>query len=68
MYFISFVLNFTITNTVVGSILYYTPEIWGFTKRKEIESIHVEFDKTIIKFNLNTCIPAVYFELGRYPL
>lgn len=52
----------------VGSILNYAAEIWGYTKSKEIERIHLKFCKRILNVRLNTCTAGVYGELGRYPL
>jgi hypothetical protein len=52
----------------VGSILNYASEIWGYTKSKEIERIHLKFCKRLLQVKLNTCNAAVYGELGRYPL
>ena len=50
----------------VGSILGYSSEIWGFSKSKEIERIHLKFCKRILKVKSNTCTIGVYGELGRY--
>ena len=52
----------------VGSILGYGSEIWGYTKSKELERIHLKFCKRLLKVKTNTCSAAVYGELGRYPL
>ena len=52
----------------VGSILNYSSEIWGFSKSKEIERVHLKFCKRILKVRLNACNNQVYGELGRYPL
>ena len=52
----------------VGSILSYGSEIWGYTKSKEIERIHLKFCKRLLNVPTNTCTAAVYGELGRYPL
>ncbi|XP_052255506.1 uncharacterized protein LOC127861165 [Dreissena polymorpha] len=52
----------------VGSILNYASEIWGFTKSKEIERIHLKFCKRMLQVRLNSCNACVYGELGRYPL
>ena len=52
----------------VGRILNYSSEIWGFSKSKEIERVHLKFCKRILKVRLNACNNQVYRELGRYPL
>ena len=52
----------------VGSILSYASEIWGYSKSKEIERIHLKFCKQILKVRNTTSSMAVYGELGRYPL
>ena len=52
----------------VGSILLYASEIWGFSKSKEIERVHLKFCKHLLNVRLNTCTAGVYGELGRYPL
>ena len=43
-------------------------EIWGFSKSKEIERIHMKFCKRILGVKSSTCNMAIYGELGRYPL
>lgn len=52
----------------VGSILSYGSEVWGFSKSKEIERIHLKFCKRILKVKLSTSNAGIYGELGRYPL
>jgi hypothetical protein len=52
----------------VGSTLSYASEIWGFTKSKEIERVHLRFCKNILKVKLSTSNDGVYGELCRYPL
>ena len=52
----------------VGSILSYASQIWGYSKSKEIERIHLKFCKHILKVRNSTSTMAVYGELGRYPL
>jgi hypothetical protein len=42
--------------------------IWGFTKSKEIERLHLKFCKKILNVKVNSCNVAVYGELARYPL
>jgi hypothetical protein len=52
----------------VAPILYYASELWGYTKSKEIERIHLKFCKRLLNVRKNTCTASVYGELGRYPL
>ena len=55
-------------DSFVGSILSYGAEIFGFSKSKEMERIHLKFCKSILNVRKSTCNAAVYAELGRYPL
>ena len=52
----------------VGSIFGYASEIWGYTKSKEIERIHLKFCKRRLNVKLSCSNASVYGELGRYPL
>ena len=52
----------------VGSILSYSCEVWGYTKSKQLERIHLKFCKNILNVKLSTSNVGVYGELGRYPL
>ena len=51
----------------VGSILSYSSEVWGYTKSKEIERVHLKYCKCILNI-MNSCSIGVYGELARYPL
>ena len=55
-------------DTFVGSILNYSCEIWGESKSKVIERLHLKLCKRLLEVKSNTCNAAVYGELGRYPL
>ena len=55
-------------DSFVGSILNYAAEISGFSKSKDIERIHLQFCKSILKVRKSTINATVYAELGRYPL
>jgi hypothetical protein len=55
-------------DSFVGSTLGYACEIWGFSKSKEIERIHLKFCKRLLGVRKNTCTVGVYGEVGRYPL
>jgi hypothetical protein len=52
----------------VGSTLNYACEIWGFSKLREIERIHLQFCKSLLSVKSLTCNMGVYGELGRFPL
>ena len=52
----------------VGSILNYSSEVWGYTKSKEIQRVHLKFCKRILNIRMNSCSIGVYGELARYPL
>ena len=55
-------------DSFVGSILGYAAEIWGYTKSKDIERVHLKFCKRLLNVRINTCNSVVYGELGRCPL
>ena len=52
----------------VTSILNYSCEIWGYTKSRDIERIHLKFCKRLLNVRTSTCNATVYGELGRFPL
>ena len=52
----------------MGPILLYASKIWGLSKSKEIERVHLKFCKRLLNERLNTCTAGIYGELGRYPL
>ena len=55
-------------DSFVTSILSYGSEVWGNTKSKEIERIHLKFLKRILGVKISTSNASLYGELGRYPL
>ena len=55
-------------DSFVGSVLSYGSEIWGYTKSKDLERIHMKFCKRILNVRKNTSSASIYGELGRYPL
>ena len=57
-----------LVDAFVGSILSYGSEIWGITKSKEIERIHLKFLKYILCLKASTSNMAVFVELSRFPL
>ncbi|XP_045180152.2 uncharacterized protein LOC123539573 isoform X1 [Mercenaria mercenaria] len=55
-------------DSFVGSTVSYGCEIWGLSKSKQLETLHIKFCKTLLGVRQSTCNVAVYGELGRYPL
>ena len=55
-------------DSFVGSIISYSCKVWGFSKSKELERIHMKFCKRILGVKLSTSNAGIYGELGRYPL
>ena len=52
----------------VGSVLSYACEIWGYTKSKDIECIHLKFCKELLQVKSSMCNATVNGELGHFPL
>ena len=59
---------FQLFDAFVGSILNFSSEIWGMSKSKEIEHLHLKFCKKILGVESSTCTSILYSELNRYPL
>ena len=55
-------------DSFVASTLNYSCAVWGFTKTKSIERVHLKFCKSILSVKQSTSTASVYYELGRYPL
>ena len=55
-------------DSLVGSILNYSAEVWGNTKSDEIERIHCKFLRKVLCVNKSTNLDGLYGELGRYPM
>ena len=55
-------------DTYVSSVLNYGCEVWGFNDAKDIEKIHMDFCKRILKVRKCTPNYMIYSELGRFPL
>ena len=51
----------------VASILDYSCEVWGYTKLKPLERIHLKYCKKILNVKLSTSNVGVYGDFGRYP-
>ena len=52
----------------IASILNDCSEVWGYTKSKQIEHIHLKYCKKILYVKTATSNVGVYGELARYPL
>ena len=52
----------------VGSIINYACPVWGFSRSKDLESVHLKFCKMVLGVRQNSCNDAVYGELCRFPL
>ena len=55
-------------DTYIASIVNYGCEVWGSHKAPDIETVHLQFLKRILKVKNSTANYMVYFELGRLPL
>ena len=55
-------------DSMVGSVLGYASEIWGFHRAKDIELIHNRFCRFVLKLGRNVPTCFLYGELGHLPL
>ena len=55
-------------DTLVGSILNFGSEIWGFHEATDIELIHTKFLRVILGVKKSTNLAALYGEVGRVPM
>ena len=61
-------LQFKLFDCMVGPILMYASEIWGYENVDMIEKIHLNFLKRTLKVRSSTPNYMVYGETGRFPL
>ena len=61
-------LQFKLFDCIVGPILMYASEIWGYENVDMIEKIHLNFLKRALKVRSSTPNYMVYGETGRFPL
>ena len=61
-------LQLKLFDSLVSPILLYSCEIWGFENTDNIEKMHLQFCKRILKVRNSTPNYMVYGELGRFPL
>ena len=55
-------------DSFVGSVISYGCEVWGYSKSKDLERLHLKFLKRVLGVKLSTSNAGVYGELCRYPL
>ena len=55
-------------DVLVGSVLNYSAEVWGNIEAKDMEIIHTQFCRWILKVRKSTNLSGLYGRLGRYPL
>ena len=60
--------KFKLFDSLVGHVLNYTSEIWGYNKADDIERVHTRFCRSILGVKHSTNRSALYMELGRKPL
>ena len=60
--------KFKLFDCLVGSVLSYSSEVWGFHKAPDVERIHTRFCRTLLGVKKSTHLSALYCELGRKPL
>ena len=67
-HFVNPKISLELFDAFVNPVINFRCQIWGFTKSKELERIHLKFCKMVLGVKQCTCNAAVYGELGRYPL
>ena len=60
--------KFKLFDSLVGSVLCYASEVWGYCKADDIERVHTRFCRSILGVKPSTNISALYLELDRKPL
>ena len=60
--------KFKLFDTLVGSVLSYACEVWGFHGAPDIERIHSQFCRYLLGVKKSTNIAALHTELGRLPM
>jgi hypothetical protein len=55
-------------DSMVGSVLGYASEIWGFHRARDIDFMHNLFCRYVLKLGKNVPLPFLYGELGHFPL
>ena len=52
----------------MSPILFYGSEVWGFHKAPDVEKVYLKFMRNLLRQNRSVSTPAIYVELGRFPL
>lgn len=60
--------RFKLYDSLVGSVLSYASEVWGYNKADDVERVHTRFCRSILGVKRSTNLSALYMELGRKPL
>ena len=60
--------KFKLFDCLVGSVLSYAAEVWGFHKSPDIERLHTKFCRSLLGVKKSTNLSALYSELGRKSL
>lgn len=60
--------KFKLFDSLVGSVLSYASEVWGYHQGGDIERVHTKFCRNILGVKRSTNLSALYSELGRKPL
>ena len=55
-------------DVMVGSVLNYSAEVWGYHEANDVEMLHTKFCRWILRVRKSTNLSGLYGELGRYPL
>ena len=55
-------------DSLVGSILNYSAEVWGHYQSKDIELVHCKFLRKVLNVKKSTNLDGLYGELCRYPM
>lgn len=53
---------------LVGSILNFCSEVWGYHPATDVELIHTRFLRSLLGVKKSTSLAALYGELGRGPI
>jgi len=54
-------------DSLVGSVLNYSAEVWGNHRASDIEKIHNKFCRKVLRVKNSTNLECLYGELGRIP-
>ena len=60
--------QFRVFDSLVGSVLSYASEVWGYHKAENIERVHTRFCRSKLGVKRSTNTAGLYMELGRFPL